>query len=282
MSIRKTAMVIIVLAFIASDFRPCLCVAAGNKIPDKGDKGIMQANKPAFTFDRGAITRGPRDRKMIALIFTGGSFAEGGATILNELKQRGIKGAFFFTGDFYRMHEFKPIIERIRDEGHYIGPHSDRHLLYASWENPPKLLITRDVFDSDLDANFDTMAKFGIRKEQARFFIPPYEHYTPEIAEWTSARGMVLFNFSPGTRTNADYMEDDDPGYVTSEEMVASVYEKEESDLDGLNGFLILAHIGAGRGRTRAHLFNHLGEMINELSRRGYKFIRIDEMLKGA
>lgn len=237
---------------------------------------------PQYTYDRGCIIRGPKDKKVMAVEFTGGYFADGGTTILNELKKRGIKASFFFIGDFYRTPEFKPLIERIRDEGHYLGPHSDKHPLYASWEEPPKLLVTEEAFATDLDGNYVEIAKFGVPKEKARFFIPPYEHYTPEIAEWCAKRGVVLMNYSPGARSHADYMEDDDAKYVTSEEMVKSVLKKEESDPDGLNGYILLMHIGAGPKRTRDHMYDYLGGMLDELSRRGYKFVRVDELLKDA
>ena len=242
----------------------------------------MNDDRSSFTYDRGGIVRGPRDRKVMSIIFTGGSFAEGGNRILDDLKKRGIKGSFFFTGDFFRTKDFKPVIERVRDEGHYLGPHSDSHPLYASWETPPKLLISRKDFDDDLTSNMRTLEQWGVKPGTARFFIPPYEHFTPEIVEWTAARGMVLFNFTPGIRTNADYMEDDHPRFVTSEAMVASVYSKDDSDPDGLNGFIMLIHIGAGPQRTRDHLYEHMGAMIDELARRGYSFVRVDELLGAA
>ena len=238
--------------------------------------------RSTFTYDRGGIIRGRLDRKEMALIFTGGSFAEGGNTILDALKERGIKGSFFFTGDFFRTPEFKPIIERVRDEGHYLGPHSDAHPLYASWDNPPKLLISREEFDKDLDSNMKILKNFGVDPAKAPFFIPPYEHFTQEISDWTEARGMVLFNFSPGTRTNADYMEDTHPKYISSEDMVKGVMAKEEKDPSGLNGFMMLIHIGAGPARTKDHLYKHMGAMIDELRRRGYGFVRVDEMLAKA
>lgn len=256
---------------------------AGAAAPSKSTTGTarMSDDKTTVTYERGCVVRGPRDKKKIALEFTGGSFAEGGDTILRELKQRGIKASFFFTGDFYRIPEYKTLIERIRDEGHYVGPHSDRHPLYASWENPPKLLISREEFDEDLTGNLAVMAQFGISKEKARFFIPPYEHWTPEISEWTRDRGMVLINLTRGTRTHTDYMEDSDPKFVPAVEIMKSVLNYEEKDPDGLNGFLLLLHIGAGPKRTRDKSFDHLGGLLDELTQRGYSFVRVDELLEG-
>lgn len=235
--------------------------------------------RSTVTLDRGCIVRGPRDEKVIALEFTGGSFADGGTIILDTLDKHGIKGSFFFIGDFFRNEDFHPLIHRIRDDGHYLGPHSDKHPLYASWEDPPVLQITKEEFNADLDANMETLAKFGVAAEDARFFVPPYEHYTQEISDWTAERGMVLINLTRGTRTHADYMQDDDPRYVTSDEMVKSVLDYEEKDPDGLNGFLLLSHVGAGPGRTKDHLYKHLDGLITELKSRGYRFVRVDELL---
>ncbi len=260
-----------------------------NILPGKAPATMTTAPKQqhpddhsTVTLDRGCIVRGPRDKKVIALEFTGGNFADGGTTILETLDKHDIKASFFFIGDFFRNPEFRPIIERIRDEGHYLGPHSDQHPLYASWEEPPKLLISKEEFNADIDANMATLAKFGVSPEKARYFIPPYEHYTQEISDWTAERGMVLINLTRGTRTHADYMQDDDPKYIASEEMVKSVLDYEQKDPDGLNGFLLLMHIGAGPGRTRDHLYNYLDDLLVELKRRGYSFQRVDELLSPA
>ncbi|MEZ4764225.1 MAG: hypothetical protein R3C26_13910 [Calditrichia bacterium] len=49
------------------------------------------------------------------------------------LKNKGIRRTFF-TGDFYRNRANKKLIEHLRKDGHYLGAHSDKHLLYATWE----------------------------------------------------------------------------------------------------------------------------------------------------
>lgn len=233
----------------------------------------------SFTRDRGGIVRGARAEKRLALEFTGDQFAEGGNTILDALKRRGIKAAFFLTGRFLRNPAFRPIIERIRDEGHYLGPHSDGHLLYAGWDSPPKLLVTEAEFRADLAANLREIERFGIPKRRVRFFLPPYEHYTPEIVHWAKAAGLTLINFTPGTRSNTDYMEDGDPRFVPAEEIVQSILEAERTDPDGLNGFLLLMHVGAGPKRKRDHPYERLGSFLDTLRARGYQFVRVDELL---
>jgi len=47
---------------------------------------------------------------------------------------------------------------------------------------------------------------------------------------------------------------------------------------NGLNGFILLIHLGTDPRRTDK-LYKHLPELIKELKSRGYQFVRIDEML---
>src|SRR5207302_2163484 len=147
---------------------------------------------------RGAIIRGPRDRKRLALVFTGDRYAEGARAILDALRRRRIRAACFLTGRFLREPDFGPIIRRARDQGHDLGPHSDQHLLYATWDRPPKLLVSREEFLADLVANDRALTAFGLEPNRFPYFLPPYEHYTAEIAQWTSAAGRTLINLTPG------------------------------------------------------------------------------------
>ena len=225
------------------------------------------------------IVRGAKDKKELALILTGGSFAEGGDFILDTLKKYNVKASFFFTGDFFRIEEFKPIIKRIIKEGHYIGPHSDKHLLLADWEHR-KNLVTEEVFKKDLEDNLKELEKFGVKKKDVTFWIPPYEWYTKEHSQWSKEMGITLFNFTPGTRSNTDYMEDDDPKYVPADKILESIIKYEQENKDGLNGFLLLMHIGAGPGRTKDKFFYKLPDLLDYLSKKGYKLVKVDELLK--
>ena len=48
----------------------------------------------------------------------------------------------------------------------------------------------------------------------------------------------------------------------------------------GLNGFILLIHIGTAPERTDK-LYLRLENLIDEMTRRGYTFVRIDETLAG-
>lgn len=103
--------------------------------------------------------------------------------ILKILKKHKTHASFFLTGDFLRKH--KKITQKIKKDGHYVGGHSDKHLLYADWKRRDSTLVTRDSFLSDLKANFEKLNKFGIQKSDTTVFMPPFEWYNDSIALWT-------------------------------------------------------------------------------------------------
>src|SRR5690242_16718012 len=86
----------------------------------------------------GGIIRGDVRAKKLALVFTGDQKGESTEPILDILKQRRIRAGLFVTGGFLGQPELRKLVERAISEGHYVGPHSDRHLLYASWEDRAK------------------------------------------------------------------------------------------------------------------------------------------------
>jgi len=232
-----------------------------------------------FTYDHGGIIRGDRTKKEIALVFTGDTFADGGAHILQVLSQQQIKASFFFTGNFYRNPDFKTLIEGLITDGHYLGAHSDAHLLYCAWENRDSLLVTREQFIADLAANYREMEKFGIAKTAVRYFMPPYEWYNTTISTWTQAWGLQLVNYTPGTRSPADYTYPEmQARYVPSAKIYQSILAYETSHAEGLNGFILLSHIGADPRRTDKFYFM-LEKLLQTLRDRGYRFKRIDELL---
>lgn len=237
---------------------------------------IFQAN--ALEFREGGIIRGPTGKKEIALEFTGDSFAEGGTAILDTLAKYHASGSFFFTGKFLRNPEFKPLVERIIKEGHYLGPHSDSHPLYCPWSGEKKTLVTKEFFAADVEKNLKAIEAFNVARSRVKFWIPPYEWYNEEIVGWSKELGLTLINFTPGTRSTADYTENGAKNFVSSQVIFDSIVKKEKEDPNGLNGFLLLMHIGTGPGRTDK-FYDRLGELLNYLDSKGYKFRRIDEML---
>lgn len=224
----------------------------------------------------GGIIRTDPSKKQITLVFTAADKADGANSIIKTLKKERIKGSFFFTGTFYK--QFPEVIRQLKQEGHYIGAHSYAHPLYCSWEKRDSTLISREKFEQDLLTNYQQMDEAGIRYSEAPYFIPPYEHYNAQISAWTKSLGLQLVNFTPGTLTNADYTTPEMKNYRTSKEIYRRVMAVESKE--GLNGHIILIHLGTDNKRTDKFYAHYLEKMINDLKKKGYSFVSLTEAIR--
>ena len=230
-----------------------------------------------WTIVEDAPVRGDTTKKQIALIFTGGEFGEGSESILDALADRNVKAGFFVTGDFLRQPALVPHVRRMIADGHYVGPHSDSHPLYCPWEDRRKTLVTEQFFRDDLEKNIEDLRALGARLEGTIYFIPPYEWYNAEQAAWSRKMNILLFNFTPGSGSNRDWAPEDHKSFAPSRKIFDDILAYERKDPHGLNGFLLLLHLGSAR-KDKMHPL--VGPLIDELRRRGYEFVRVDEMLR--
>jgi peptidoglycan/xylan/chitin deacetylase (PgdA/CDA1 family) len=216
-----------------------------------------QTGRSSLQLLHGAVVRSDTSKAELALVFTGDEYADGGVHIADILKQQGIKASFFLTGKFYRNAEFEELIKGLVEGGHYLGAHSDQHLLYCDWIKRDSLLVTQKQFRDDLQDNYETMLSFGIKEEDAPFYLPPYEWYNDSISSWTQAMGLQLINHTHGTLSHADYTVPGSGAYRSSEEIFQSILDYETSASKGLNGFILLSHIGTAPERTDKFYFYH-------------------------
>ena len=244
-------------------------IAALSSIESETGTGRL---RKGTTYDRGGVIRFDSLQKRIFLTFTGHEYAGEGGMILDVLARRGIRASFFFTGDFYRNPAFAPLIRSIREGGHYLGAHSDRHLLYSPWDRRDSLLVGKDEFFADLRHNYAAMKPFGIGPDDAKYFLPPFEWYNETIAGWTRMAGLALVNFTPGTYSNADYtIPAMGENYRGSDEIYRRIVDLERSSPHGLNGCILLMHMGTDPAREDK-FSRKLDRLLAELQNRGYAF----------
>lgn len=223
----------------------------------------------------GAIIKGDPTKKRICLVFTADDKADGANTIISTLKKEKVKGGFFFTGKFYEM--YPDIVRQLVADGHYVGSHSYGHLLYAPWEKRDSMLVSKQQFVDDMLKSYNTMATFGISKEKAPYFIPPYEYYNSTVNGWAHEMGLQIINFTPGTGTNADYTTPDmGERYKSSAQLYKRLLDFEHQHT--LNGHFLMIHFGTHPSRTDK-FYTMLPKIIKTLQRRGYTFVSVEEML---
>jgi peptidoglycan/xylan/chitin deacetylase (PgdA/CDA1 family) len=225
----------------------------------------------------GGIVRGDPAAKKLALVFTGDERGESTAAILDTLQPREIKAGLFVTGNFARNAKLRPLLKRAIAEGHYVGPHSDKHPLYSPWDHRDKSLLSQEEFTDDLKRNIAGLKEIGaLRDSRSILFIPPYEWFNHDHVRWCKPLGVTLINFTPGSGSNRDYAPEGDRVFVPSRKILEDILAYEKRDPHGLNGFILLLHLGSGR---KDPFHPMLGPLCDELRQRGYTFARVDELL---
>lgn len=224
----------------------------------------------------GALVRGSTEAKEVSLVFTAHDLVDGKDQIAKTLKEKGVSASFFLTGDFLRDDANKGFLKEIRKRN-YIGPHSDKHLLYAPWENRDSTLISEEEFKRDLFSNYKELERLGVQKKDAKYYLPSYEWYNDDVVRWAGNAGVEVVNFSPVLRTAADYTYPEmGDRYRSSDELLEGLYKVEQEF--GLQGNIILIHLGVDN-RRQDKFYNKLDVIIEDLRAKGYSFVRIDDLL---
>lgn len=238
----------------------------------------VQPREPVFVYDdSGIVRRVNPDEKNVYLVFTAhysendqGYFEnfDGIVPVLNTLKEKGVKASFFPTGVCFAQPQYAEPIRRIIDEGHYLSAHSYAHLVLS--ENG-KTLVSADSLAKDFALMEAQLARFGLEKRQYYWMIPPYETCNTESRENIEALGYRLLNPSEGPIFGLDWTTPDMGSYKTIDQMLARLWELEETE--GLNGLILLIHaMNYPEKQDYERPYNHLGAIIDTLRARGYGF----------
>ena len=155
-----------------------------------------------------------------------------------------------------------------------MGGHSDGHVLYCDWGAKRPTLMSADSIVADLRANYAELARFGVDRRQAQWFLPPYEHYNDFSVAVLEAMGVRVVNYTPGIGTPADYTTPDMKNYRTAGTLLDGLWKFEKEE--GLDGALLLIHPAVEESRPQAErLYNRLDEIIRYLKKKGYSFERL-------
>ena len=171
------------------------------------------------------------------------------------------------------MKEHQETIKTIIKKGHYVGGHSDKHILYAPWgSDRNKSLVSADSLLNDLSRNMIELSKFGVDISNVSYYLPPYEWYNIDNVRLIESQWQIVINFTSGLRTAADYTTPDMKNYMSSQALIDQLYKYESEN--GLNGSIILVHPGTHPSRTDK-LYLRLDEIIKTLKKKGYSFDRL-------
>jgi len=243
-----------------------------------------------FIYDEYGVATGVKtDEKVVYLVFTAhystnddGYFEnfDGLVPVLDIMKEKGVQGSFFPTGNCFRVEKYKEPIKRLIDEGHYLSHHSNHHLMLCSYDDRNLNLVSADSIAVDAAAVEAELASFGLEKDDYLWMIPPYEYYNQYSADTYRSLGYKLINRTPGFKTTNDWGQLGEPGYHPAKELVDSIWEYEASHENGLKGVFLHFHAMVYPGRAENDCpFLYLGEVIDRLKAEGYTFKTCKELI---
>ncbi|BAZ38867.1 polysaccharide deacetylase [Calothrix sp. NIES-4101] len=191
----------------------------------------------------------PASEKVIALTFDDGPWPQSTSQILDILKKNNIKGTFFVVGQMLQEHP--DMGKRVVAEGHTIANHTWHH--WYHYMNPQA-----SAFEVDNTSNLI----YKVTGVKTSLFRPP-----------------------GGIKTNGPY------AYAKNQKYASIMWSSDSVDYsrpsvpklinnvmrEARPGGIVLMHDGGG---NRSHTVQALPQIINNLRKKGYRFVTIPELLE--
>jgi peptidoglycan/xylan/chitin deacetylase (PgdA/CDA1 family) len=237
---------------------------------------------PARTGD---LTRGNVAVQAVALTFDAHSEGSGAEEILEALRRRGVRVTVFLTGGYIR--KYPDLVRRIVADGHEVGNHLNTHPRLTSYAQDGRQAtlphVTREFVQRqlrDADAAFREVAG----RPMAPLWRAPYGEHNGEIRAWAAEAGYQHVGWTRDAASREDLDSRDwvtDPNskiYRSALEIRDRILRFGQANGHGLNGGIVLMHLGTQRRRDQAH--TRLPEILDLLAARGYRLVTVSDLLR--
>ena len=234
-----------------------------------------------------SFDNGTTGRKLIALTFDGASNSSAVGDILDTLKSSAVKATMFVTGDFIRA--FPDAVRRIVADGHDVGNHTFSHPHLTSWAQDHTHTTLPDVseaFVCNQLRHTDSLFLALTGGHLAPLWRAPFGEKNRAICVWAQRCGYLHVGWRQGRSwrdglDSNDWVPDEEtPGFHTPEQVVEKILALANDPPDGINGGIILMHLGSLRKEARSQMYRMLGKLIDDLKAQEYTFVTTTEMLK--
>ncbi|MCX7725309.1 MAG: polysaccharide deacetylase family protein, partial [Chitinispirillaceae bacterium] len=218
------------------------------------------------------ISNGPVNKKVVSFTFDGGSLANCANAILDTLQSRGVKATMFLSGEFIK--KYPEIVKRIVSDGHECGNHTYSHPHLTTYQLNRKHRTLPDVNEVFLDRELLQTAELFFKvtgQKMVPFWRAPYGEFNNEICQWAYMAGYTHIGWRQGKSwfeglDSNDWITDPDmPGYHTPQDFVDKIISIAKSKPYGINGGIILMHLGTNRKKVEDNIHNVLGVLIDSL-----------------
>ncbi len=232
----------------------------------------------SVTFASGAVIRGPVDQPRFAILFSCRQPDEVSPAVLPALQAASAKASFFVSSDFLNQPAGRTLAQSLLAQGHYVGPQADTWTQLSQRPADPATSGVGTV-PPDVAGHLKQLAALGVAPTDVRYFLPTSDQLTLPVAERARAMGLTMVAGTPGTLSFATATIEGTKEFASSQAIVDSIL-KVGNENKGLNGFLLLFPLEAGARRSDK-FYARFGELLNTLQKRGYEFVRVDELLEG-
>lgn len=224
------------------------CIDWGLSFPEEGKTPVGNSSQDFLKeYDAYFVDEGKE--KVIYLTFDAGY--ENGYTesILDTLKEKNVKAAFFIVGHYVKTEPL--LVKRMVEEGHLVCNHTLDH--------PDMTSLSESEFTSRL-TDMEKLFLETTGEELNKFYRPPSGKYNENNLLWAKNAGYktVLWSLA-----YADWDNNKQPTKQTAFEKILPRLH---------DGCILLLH---STSKTNSEI---LGELIDEIHSRGYSFSSLDKL----
>jgi len=196
------------------------------------------------------------DTKNVALTFDDGPDPEYTPKILQVLREKGVKAAFFSVGQ--RVIEHPEITLEVKKQGHLLGNHSDSHAMWINFSLHKRL--RREIRDT----NAAIKSAAGV---VPKLYRAPHGFKNPALGDVLAGEDMLAIGWQVR-------------GFDAVSSNAVRIAERIVNGAKA--GGVILLHDGAGLqgSEDRSATVDALPVIIDGLRARGFNIVRLDELLE--
>ena len=239
---------------------------------------------PTPSFLAKDFSRGSLNESKIAFTFDGDYLDNITEEILNILKQENVKCTMFVTGRY--MRRYGELIKRMISDGHEIGNHTWTHPHLTTFgknrRHKTNTGITKELVQHELLKTSELY--YRVTGERMKpYWRAPFGEHNAVIRHWAAEVGFRQIGWTVGKDWKngmdaLDWVADTTVSYYhTSDEIAEKIISFGDGKKHGANGCVVLMHLGTLRKGDYPHL--KLPFIIHELKNKGYRFVKVSEML---
>jgi len=257
----------------------------------KNDNSMDFTNYSEYTDDGFPLSfnNGSTDQKLVSITFDAGSMANAADEILDTLRSRNVRTTMFLTGEFIR--KYPELVSRIAEEGHELGNHTLTHPRLTTWAQDRTHALLPGVNKEFISRQLSENENLLLKKTGLRFsplWRAPYGEFNRTICRWALQSGYLHIGWRQG-RTWSQNLDSNDwipdentPGFKTPEQVLEKILALSETKPHGINGGIILMHLGTERVDRSKQVHRVLGVLIDRLRENGYRIVSVSEMVNNS